>query len=145
MHATEICIFLAWEPRVSKNCVKSDEEKQVPIHCSAIYACDISNGVCTSAVKCLGSTDCNELNELSAFVSVRLGCSGPGVRSALCTEASLGQTTDPNVCSIMATSVSLASTCMALCWVPIHKPHTNISTCFEPNSSQYMKSFHHSF
>lgn len=77
MHATEICIFLAWEPRVSKNFIKSDEEKQVHIRCLAIYACDISNGVCTFAVKCLGSTDCNELNELSAFVSVRLGCSGP--------------------------------------------------------------------
>jgi len=92
-----------------------------------------------------GSTDCNELNELSAFVSMRLGCSGLGIRSALCFEACLSQSTDPNICSIVATSVSLASTCTALCWVPIHKPHTNISTCLEPNSSQYMKSFHHNF
>lgn len=92
-----------------------------------------------------GSTDCNELNELSAFFSMRLGCLGLGIRSALCTGACLCQLTDPNICSFMATSVSLASTCMALCWVPIHKPHTNISTCLEPNARQYMKSFHHSF
>lgn len=92
-----------------------------------------------------GSADCNELNGLSAFVSMRPGCSGQGIRSALCIEACLGQSSDPNICSIVATSVSLASTCTALCWVPIHKPHTNISTCLEPNSSQYMKSFHCSF
>lgn len=54
LHATAICVFSAWEPRVSKKCVKSDEAKQVYMCCTAIYACDISKGVCTSAGKCLG-------------------------------------------------------------------------------------------
>lgn len=54
LHATEISVFSAWEPRVSKKCVKSDEAKQVHTRCVAIYACDISKGVRTSAGKCLG-------------------------------------------------------------------------------------------
>lgn len=144
LQATAICVFSAWEPRVSKNCVKSDEAKFIRAAQPSTHVTFLK-GFTHPLENVWGSAGCNELNELSAFVSMRLGCSGPGIRSALCVEACLGQSTDLNICSIVATSVSLASTCTALCWVPIHKPHTNISTCLEPNSSQYMKSFHHSF
>lgn len=39
---------------VSKKCVKSDGEKRVHLRHTAISTCDVSEGVCTFASKCLG-------------------------------------------------------------------------------------------
>lgn len=100
--------FLSLGARVSRKCVKSDEAKHAHMWCSHLHTHRFWSGlhICWKTFV-NESAGCNELNELPALVSMRLGCSGLPVRSALYIELCLGQLMDPSILSTMASSAPL--------------------------------------